>query len=149
MITEIETAVAVYLRDKFEADETLAADTWTVKPASSVTAAPKGGKSLIVVAAASVPQTWPQLKEAMIHIHVMTPAEPAEVAAMATLFEKAVARAFDPIDTPTVEADLGEKITERLPDWSSGGIHVTGWQPGRDAANFTPHFELKAGLVRT
>ena len=148
MITEIEEAIADYLRTKFQGDNTLTVDTYTVKPATSVTAAPKGGKTLVVVAAASVPQTFPQLLEAMIHIHVITPAEPAAVAAMGTLFEKAVARAFSTIDSPTVEADISAKITAHLPDWTGGGIYVTGWQPGRDAANFTPHFELKAGLVR-
>lgn len=147
MITEIENAVADYLREAFTADGTLTAGTWEVKPATSATAALKN-KVCIVIAAASVPQTFPSLVEAMIHVHVITPAEPPAIAATATLFEKAVATAFSTIDSPTVEADIAEQLTERLPDWAGGGIYVTGWQAGREQSNFNPHFELKIGLVR-
>jgi hypothetical protein len=148
MITEIEDAVAAYLAAAMDADETLTAGTWTVKAATSVTAAPKA-KTLVVVAASSVPQSFPQLLEAMIHVHVMTPAEPVAVAELASLFEQAVARAFSTIDSATVEADIGEEIADRLTGWDGAGIYVTGWQSGRETANFAPHFEVKVGLVRS
>lgn len=148
MISEIEAAVAAYLSAQFAADESLTAGTWEVKPATAVTAAAKN-KGLIAVAAASAPQIHPKLLEAMVHIHVSTPAEPASMAGLHSLFERAVARAFSADDNPTVEADIAEQITERLPDWGGGGIFATGWQAGREQVNFNPHYELKVGLVRT
>lgn len=147
MITEIEEAVAAYLAAALDGDESLTAGTWSVKAATSVTAAPKA-KTLIVVAASSVPQSFPQLLEAMIQVHVMTPAEPVAVAELATLFEQAVAKAFSTIDSETVEADIGEEIADRLAGWTGAGIYVTGWQTGRESANFAPYFEVKVGLVR-
>lgn len=148
MITEIEEAVAAYLAAALDGDESLTAGMWSVKAATSVTAAPKA-KTLIVVAASSVPQSFPQLLEAMIHVHVMTPAEPVAVAELATLFEQAVAKAFSTLDSETVEDDIGDEIAERLSGWAGAGIYVTGWQAGRESANFAPYFEIKVGLVRS
>lgn len=147
MITEIEEAVAAYLRERFTADGTLTAGTWEVKAATSVTAASQN-KALISIAAASAPQTWPSLLNVMVHIHVITPAEPASLAAEATKFEQAVARAFSSIDRPTVDAEIATKLHARLPDWEGGGIAPKGWQAGRETESFGPHFELELGLVR-
>lgn len=147
MITEIETAIADYLRAAFTANETLDGAAWEVKPATSVTAAPKN-KVLVIVAAPEVPHSHPALALAMIHIYVSTPAEPPAIAATATLFEQAVVRAFSILDVPTVEADIAELLAVSLPDWSSGGIVVKGWQTGREQNNFNPHFALECGLYR-
>jgi hypothetical protein len=147
MITEIEEAVAAYLDAALDEDATLTAGTWNVKAATTVTAAPKA-KTLIAVAATSVTQAFPQLVDAIIQIHVITPAEPVAVAQLATLFEQAVGRAFSTIETETVEADIATEINTRLSGWDGAGIYVTGWQPGRESTNFAPHFELKVGLVK-
>jgi hypothetical protein len=148
MITEIEVAVADYLRPILAADGTLTADTWRVSPATAGPAAPQS-KTLILVSAQSAPQTFPQLVEAMVDIVVVTPGDVADLVAMHSLFEQAVDNAFSEIVRGgTVASGIATQITGRLPAWQGGGIYVSGWQPGREDRNLTPHFAVKIGLVR-
>ena len=148
MIAEIEAAVADYLRDILTLDGTLAADTWRVSPATTVTKAPVS-KTLVVVTAQSAPQTFEQLVEAMVEITVVTPADVPALAAAHTLCEQAVSNAFSEIvQGGDVATGIAAEITARLPAWQSGGIYVTGWQSGREDTSFTPSFAVKVGLVR-
>lgn len=161
MITEIETALAEYLTDALDADTALGTaitaarvtDTalpdpaWVAKAATSQGAAPKN-KTLVAVAAASSPQIFDELRNVIVHVHIMTPAEPAALGGLHTHFEQAIERAFSAIDTPTVADDIGDAITARLTDWDGGGIVAKGWQPGREGGAYAPHFEVEIGLVR-
>jgi phosphoserine aminotransferase len=147
MIAETEAAVADYLRDKLTADESLATGTWQVLPATTVTTAPKS-KALIVVAAQSVPQSFPSLIEAMIEVTVVSPADVSALATAHTLAEQAVANAFSTIEHDDVASTISSEITARLADWEGAGIYVTGWQSGRSGSEYTPHFTVKVGVRR-
>lgn len=161
MITEIETAIAAYLTDVLGADTALVAaiaaarvsDTalpeqlWVAKAATSTSAAPKN-KTLVAVAAAASPHVFDSLRNILVHIHVMTPAEPASLGGLQTHFEQAIERAFSEIDTPTAVADIAQAVHVRLPEWNGGGFVSKGWQPGREGVAFAPHFEAEIGLVR-
>lgn len=161
MITEIETALAEYLTDVLVADTALGTaitaarvtDTalpdpaWTARAATSQGSAPKN-KTLVAVAAAASPQVYDELRNVIVHIHIMTPAEPVALGGLHTHFEQAIERAFSAIDTPTVADDIGDAISARLSDWDGGGIVAKGWQPGREGGAYAPHFEVEIGLVR-
>lgn len=161
MISEIETAIAAYLTAALGGDAALAAaieearaadadlpeTLWVAKAATTTAASPKN-KTLVAVAAAASPHVFDSLRNILVHIHIMTPAEPAALGGLQAHFEKAIERAFSEIDTPTAAADIAAAAHARLPDWNGGGFVSKGWQPGREGVAFAPHFEAEIGLVR-
>jgi len=143
MITQVETAVAAFLRARFAgADPAVTApvvEATTNKP-------PPEDRSVVVVLCGKPDHQGGGMYDVPVNCIVRTPEGVKGVTVTShAAVESALAAAFG-VQSPEILTALTAAITAQLPQNNCCGYHVEGWQPGREDTSWVPSFQVKLGI---
>lgn len=143
MITQIESAVAAFLRTRFAA-----ADPVVTVPVIEATTnkPPPEDRSIVVVLCGKPSHQGGGMYDVPVNCIVRSPegVKGVTVASHAAV-ESALAAAFG-VQEPEITTALAAAISAQLSQNTCCGYHVEGWVPGKEDTSWVPSFEVKLGI---
>lgn len=140
MITNIENAVAEYLKAKLPAK--LTGTSHEIRAATDKRQ-PPGDRSLVIVRCESAPSQGGGLVLAQVQIITSSP---ADVLAVTVADHATVERAVSACFTAADQADFNAAIAAGVPGKAGGGFFNEGNQPGIDGTAWQPFLAITCGL---